>query len=121
MTLVEDKSMLSAQIENLRIMARLVREYEYKEIRRELRDAADTIEHLRVMAQDVMPLRELVGDMYGYAANREMELCNACTEADGDYADCAACDAYDGACGIAKRRFEELYKGRMKALGIEVD
>lgn len=65
-------------------------------------------------------LRKLVADMFEYAANREMELCNACTEADGDYADCAACDQYDGACGIAKKRFEELYADRIRELGIEV-
>ena len=40
-------SMLTAQVENLRIMARLVRDYDYREISRALRDAADTIENLR--------------------------------------------------------------------------
>ena len=65
-------------------------------------------------------LRELVRDMYGYAVNREMELCNACVEADGDYAGCNACDEYDGACGIAKKRFEELYADHMRELGVEV-
>lgn len=66
-------------------------------------------------------LRVLCHDMYQYTTNREMELCNACVEADGDFADCAACDDYDGACGIAKRRFEELYQERMRELGIEAD
>lgn len=66
-------------------------------------------------------LRELLRDMWGYAVNREMELCNACSCADGDFADCSACDEYDGACGIAKKRFEELYADRMRELGIEVD
>jgi hypothetical protein len=64
-------------------------------------------------------LRELVRDMYGYAINREIELCNECTCA-GD-GDCGACDEYDGACGIAKRRFEELYSNRISELGIEVE
>ena len=64
-------------------------------------------------------LKSLVLDMYGYAVNREMELCNACTDANGDFADCAACDEYDGACGIAKKRFEELYADKIAALGIE--
>ena len=63
-------------------------------------------------------LESLVRDMYGYAVSRAMELCNACTDANGEYADCAACDEYDGACGIAKRRFEELYDERMDALGL---
>ena len=63
-------------------------------------------------------LRALCHDMYQYTTNREMELCNACVEADGDFADCAAFDDYDGACGIAKRRFEELYQERMRELGI---
>lgn len=40
-------SMLSVQVENLRIMARLVRNYDYREISRALRDAADTIWQLR--------------------------------------------------------------------------
>jgi predicted RNA-binding Zn-ribbon protein involved in translation (DUF1610 family) len=40
-------SMLTAKVENLRIMARLVRDYDYREISRELREAADTIENLR--------------------------------------------------------------------------
>ena len=40
-------SMLTSQVENLRIMARLVREYEYREISWALRHAADTIENLR--------------------------------------------------------------------------
>lgn len=65
-------------------------------------------------------LRELVRDMCSYVMNREMELCNACVEADGDYAGCNACDEYDGACGIAKKRFEELYSDRMLELGVEV-
>ena len=66
-------------------------------------------------------LKELVRDMFSYAFNREMELCNACVEADGEYADCAACDEYDGACGIAKKRFEELYADRMRELGVEIE
>jgi rubrerythrin len=40
-------SMLTAQCENLRIMARLVRDYDYREISRALREAADTIAALR--------------------------------------------------------------------------
>ena len=44
-------SMLTAQIANLRLMARLVREYDYSEISRMLREAADTIESLRERAQ----------------------------------------------------------------------
>lgn len=64
-------------------------------------------------------LRKLVRDMFSYAFNREMELCNACVEANGEYADCAACDEYDGACGIAKKRFEELYADRMRELGVD--
>ena len=40
-------SMLSAQCDNLRLMARLVREYDYSEISRMLREAADTICELR--------------------------------------------------------------------------
>lgn len=78
-------------------------------------------EEAKVVLAENAKLRELVRDMYGYAVNREMELCNACTEADGDYSDCAACDEYDGACGIAKKRFEELYTYRMRELGVEVD
>ena len=44
-------SMLSIQIDNLRLMARLVREYDYAEISRMLREAADTIESLRERLQ----------------------------------------------------------------------
>jgi len=39
--------MLSSQADELRLMARLVRDYDYKEISRMLREAADTIESLR--------------------------------------------------------------------------
>ena len=66
-------------------------------------------------------LRELVQDMFSYAFNREMELCSACVEANGEFADCAACDEHDGACGIAKQRFEELYADRIRELGMDVD
>ena len=45
-------SMLSSKINNLRLMARLVRDYDYSEISRMLRDAADTIEGLRERLQD---------------------------------------------------------------------
>lgn len=62
-------------------------------------------------------LQELALDMYGYAFNREIELCNECACADDG--DCGACGEYDGACGIAKRRFEELYSDRIRELGIE--
>ena len=39
-------NMLSTQIDNLRLMARLVRDYDYAEISRMLREAADTITSL---------------------------------------------------------------------------
>ncbi len=68
---------------------------------------------------DNAKLRELVRDMYGYASNREIELCNECARADDG--DCGACGEYDGACGIAKQRFEELYSDRVRELGIEVE
>lgn len=45
-------SMLSSQADELRLMARLVRDYDYKEISRMLREAADTIESLRDRLQD---------------------------------------------------------------------
>ena len=45
-------SMLSLQIDNLRLMARLVRDYDYDEISRMLREAAYTIESLRERLQD---------------------------------------------------------------------
>ena len=45
-------SMLTSEIANLRLMARLVREYDYAEISRMLREAADTIETLRERAQE---------------------------------------------------------------------
>ena len=87
-------------------------------VRRVIAEQHDEIAALR---RENAKLRELVRDMFSYAFNREMELCNACVEANGEYADCAACDEYDGACGIAKRRFEELYADRMRNLGIEVE
>lgn len=46
-------SMLSSQADELRLMARLVRDYDYKEISRMLREAADTIESLRDRLQDI--------------------------------------------------------------------
>jgi hypothetical protein len=82
------------------------------EIYSDMRDIVDEME------DESKKLRELVRDMYGYAANREMELCNECACADDG--DCGACDEYDGACGIAKRRFEELYSDRIREFGIEV-
>ena len=45
-------SALSIKIDNLRLMARLVREYDYDEISAMLRDAADTIESMRNRLQD---------------------------------------------------------------------
>lgn len=44
---------LSSQVNNLRLMARLVRDYDYKEISRMLREAADTIEDLRSSLNEV--------------------------------------------------------------------
>ena len=44
-------SMLLSQVDSLRLMARLVREYDYSEISRMLREAADTILTLRDKAQ----------------------------------------------------------------------
>lgn len=49
-------SVLSAKIDSLRLMARLVREYDYAEISRMLREAADTIESLRDRAQTAIEL-----------------------------------------------------------------
>lgn len=46
-------STLSYQVDSLRLMARLVRDYDYKEISRILREAADTIESLRDKLQPV--------------------------------------------------------------------
>lgn len=45
-------SMLGQQANELRLMARLVRDYDYKEISRMLREAADTIISLRDRLQD---------------------------------------------------------------------
>lgn len=70
------------------------------------------------LCDELAKLRVLVLDMFSYAFNREMELCNACVEANGEFADCAACDEYDGACGIAKKRFEELYADRLRELEV---
>jgi rubrerythrin len=66
-------SMLTAQVENLRIMARLVRDYDYREISRELREAADTIENLRNR------LTETCHDLSGTGANGEQVFhCSEC-------------------------------------------
>lgn len=70
------------------------------------------------LCDELAKLRVLVLDMFSYAFNREIELCNACVEANGEFADCAACDEYDGACGIAKKRFEELYADRLRELEV---
>lgn len=57
-------SMLTTQCDNLRLMARLVREYDYEEISRMLREAADIIEGLRDRAHelqhDITELRGIV-------------------------------------------------------------
>lgn len=66
-------SMLTAQVENLRIMARLVRDYDYREISRALREAADTIENLRNR------LTETCHDLSGTGANGEQVFhCSEC-------------------------------------------
>ena len=97
-----------------------VRELEEEAAR--LRSAlGDTVENARLIEGENEALRELVRDMFGYATHREMELCNACIEADGDFASCNACDEYDGACGIAKKRFEELYAEKLRELGMEAE
>ena len=46
-------SMLNTQIDDLRLMARLVRDYDYSQISQMLREAADTIEVLRERLQAV--------------------------------------------------------------------
>ena len=53
-------SALSSQCDELRLMARLVRDYDYKEISRMLREAANTIESLRDRLQAVGPLDVLL-------------------------------------------------------------
>lgn len=66
-------SMLTTQVENLRIMARLVRDYDHREISRELREAADTIENLRNR------LTETCHDLSGTGANGEQVFhCSEC-------------------------------------------
>lgn len=55
-------SMLTDQISGLRLMARLVRDYDYSEISRMLREAADTIESLMDRLQAVQG----VGDETNY-------------------------------------------------------
>ncbi len=55
-------SMLNDQVADLRLMARLVRDYDYKEISRMLREAADTIESLRDRLQAVSETRELTAE-----------------------------------------------------------
>lgn len=84
-------------------------------------DVHNHVDYVNGLEAENAKLRELVRDMWSYVVNREMELCNACSWADGDFADCSACDVYDGACGIAKKRFEELYTDHIRELGIEVD
>lgn len=80
-------SMLSVQCDNLRIMARLVRDYDHAEVSRELRDAADTIWSLRNRCVDVQAenddlrdenakLRELV--MRLITCNDAAMLCDYC-------------------------------------------
>jgi rubrerythrin len=62
--------MLTAQVENLRIMARLVRDYDYREISRTLREAADTIENLRNRLTDQT--------CHNVARDREDLVCSVC-------------------------------------------
>ena len=66
-------SMLSTQIDNLRLMARLVREYDYDEISRMLREAADTIESLRDKAQAAFETCS-----YDFVPNVGNGMLNAC-------------------------------------------
>ena len=61
-------SMLSSQADELRLMARLVRDYDYKEISRMLREAADTIISLRDRLQDAEDARYDVGFNNGVKA-----------------------------------------------------
>lgn len=66
-------SMLTSQADNLRIMARLVRDYDHREISRALREAADAIENLRNR------LTETCHDLSGTGANGEQVFhCSMC-------------------------------------------
>lgn len=74
-------SMISAQIDELRLMARLVREYEYKEISRMLRKAADTIlvmdERLRDAERHHRIDMDVIGLMYHPEIVEQLEAENA--------------------------------------------
>lgn len=84
-------SVLSSQCDNLRIMARLVREYGYSEISKSLRDAADTIWSLRDRIGDMTDeLVKLRGDN---AKLRELAT-EAIRLMQADGPDCGLCKHY---------------------------
>ena len=77
-------SMLGQQANELRLMARLVRDYDYKEISRMLREAADTIISLR----DRLQAATLGSGTCEYAIKDNMNE----TEGMGDvWIECSAC------------------------------
>lgn len=87
-------SMLSAQSDELRLMARLVRDYDYKEISRMLREAANTIEALSAKLNAECELEEV--DAYDSAGEPVHVLeCSACGETcehvNGSYPRCPHC------------------------------
>lgn len=88
-------SMLSSQADELRLMARLVRDYDYKEISRMLREAADTIEGLRDRLQE---LQGVTGEsrytaLFGTPERAARMLANVCQFTHGGEM-CDRCQCY---------------------------
>lgn len=91
-------SMLSTQIDNLRLMARLVLDYEPAEIRRALREAADTIESLsEKLRTEWFGECELI-ETESYSNKNEVihvlecsECCKTCEHINGSYPRCPHC------------------------------
>jgi hypothetical protein len=67
-------------------MARLVRDYDYKEISRMLREAADTIESLSDKLQGVMGTRYC--ELFGTPERAARTLARMCAIGDGSCAGC---------------------------------
>jgi len=92
-------STLSSQVNFLRLMARLVRDYDYEEISRMLREAADTIEGLRDRLQELQDAggESRYSELFGTPERAARTIAKWCAENDGS---CAGCPLFMYGVGI---------------------
>ena len=93
-------STLSSQVNFLRLMARLVRDYDYEEISRMLREAADTIEGLRDRLQELQDAggESRYSELFGTPERAARTLENGSPLC--DWCDTNACEKRGGECSL---------------------